>query len=379
MKIFLHKKDFFAKNKAKERKGVTVLADFRKYYGETRVIGRAEVGGGSVLGRIRFFDESYAEGSILCVHEDEVIDRETLLLCPPLAIIVFCKESLSRACELCSLGVPCVAFTEGAISRERCRNKVALLDVEHGFLTLDPSIDTIELYSSASKKRSLPELSSPIGGILDSVSAEHRPLDVEHFIVSDKALSSGDVFFESAVSLWERLCPEALTVELSVPSGREGSAREFSLRAEELFRAALYGNLSLSLCAFDCEDELAFALRLLHEVFCLLEIEGREFNGYLPRGITLSSPLWLMRPSPVTNPDFIVLDFDSIIPSLFSLSPDEVIKKEKALEKELFSVLERYLASFAPRCDISIKGRLFLNTRLLPKAVSLVGAKVLFI
>ena len=356
------------------------MADFRKYYGETRVSGRVATGGGLVLGRIRFFDESYAEGSILCVRGDEKIDREMLLLCPPLAVIVVCGEALLGGGELCSLGVPCMIFSENALSRDACRNKVALLDAERGFLTLDPSIDTIERYSSLTKKPFSSELSCPIGKILDSLSVERRALDgEEYFTVSDKALLSGESFFDSAVSLWERLCPEALFVELCVPSAMEGSARDFSLRVEELFRAALYGNLLLSLCAFDCEDELSFALRLLHEAFCLLEIEGREFNGYLPRGITLASPLWLMRPSPVTNPDFIILDFDSILPSLFSLSPDEIIKKEKALEKELFSVLERYLASFAPRCDIFLKGRAFQNTLLLPKAVSLVGAKALFI
>lgn len=355
------------------------MADFRKYYTEIRVSGRIASGSGSVLGRIRFFDESYAEGSILCVREDEPIDRETLLLCPPLAVIVFCRESFFCVRELCSLGVPCMILDGEEISSERCRNRVALLDSERGILTLDPSIDTIELYSLASKKRSLPDFPCPLGRILDSSCVDRRAfLGIEDFIVSDEALLERDSFFDSAVSLWESLCPETLTVELRVPSGRDGSAREFSLRAEDLFRAALYGSFSLSLSAFDCEEELSFALRLLHEAFCLLEIEGREFNGYLPRGITISSPLWLMRPSPVTNPDFIIFDFDTILPSLFSLSTEEMIKKEKALEKELLSVFERYTANFAPRCDLFIKSRLFLNARFFPKAVSLIGAKAVF-
>ena len=189
----------------------------------------------------------------------------------------------------------------------------------------------------------------------------------------------GDSFFESAVSLWETLCPETFTVELRVPKGADSDARDFSLRAEELFRAALYGSFSVSLCGFDCESELSFALRLLHEVFCLLEAEGREFNGYLPRGVSFSSPLWLMRPSPVTNPDFIVFDLDSLLPSLFALSFEEIIKNEKNIKKELFAVLEYYFSRFAPRCDIFLKTKYFSSTLLLRDLVRFANVKTVFV
>ena len=110
----------------------------------------------------------------------------------------------------------------------------------------------------------------------------------------------------------------------------------------------------------------------------MLEAEGREFNGYLPRGITISSPLWLMRPSPVTNPDFLILDLDSLLPSLFSLSVDSILKKEKNLKKELFSVLERYFLTLAPRCELYIKTSHFLNSRLLCDLTRLANVKVVF-
>ena len=70
--------------------GVGALTGLKGYCSEMRVSGKVAVGGGeAVLGRVRFFDESYTEGSILCVRDGERIDREQLLLCPPIAIIVF--------------------------------------------------------------------------------------------------------------------------------------------------------------------------------------------------------------------------------------------------------------------------------------------------
>jgi hypothetical protein len=110
----------------------------------------------------------------------------------------------------------------------------------------------------------------------------------------------------------------------------------------------------------------------------VLEAEGREFNGYIPRGITVSSPLWLMRSCPVTNPDFIILDTDLLIPSLFSLEANEVIKKEKALKKELFPLIERYFTHFAPKCDVYIKSKSFYGSAFLRELVSIVGARAVF-
>ena len=354
------------------------MANFRGYSAETKINGQVAVGGSAaVLGRIRFFDESYIEGSILCVRGEEKIDRETLLLCPPVAVIVFCQDSALYLKELCSLGVPCIVLNEEDAGCDICKNKIALVDTEHGILTLDPSIDTLEFYSSAQKKKSQRSLGCPVGKILKEKALERAPY-AESYLISASYLSKNDTF-EEAVTIWEGLRPELLVIDISVPYDTDGAQRAFAEQTEELFRAALYGSFAISLSGFDCEAELSVAMRLLHKSFCMLEAEGREFNGYLPRGLTLSSPLWLMRPCPVTNPDFIILDLDTLLPSLFTLSANEIIKKEKALKKELFSILERYLSSFAPRCDVYLKTEHFSNTVLLCDLIRLADAKIVFL
>ena len=354
------------------------MANFRSYSTETKINGRVAVSSPSaVLGRIRFFDESYTEGSILCLRGEEKVDCETLLLCPPVAVIVFCQDSALYLKELCSLGIPCIVLNEENAKYNICKNKIAVVDAERGILTLDPSIDTLEFYSSAQKRNTTHSLGCPVGKILKESKSEKITL-AESYLISTSCLNKNDIFEES-VTLWERLCPELLIFDVSVPKSSDCTQRAFAEQTEELFRAALYGSFAITLSDFDCESELSVAMHLLHKSFCMLEAEGREFNGYLPRGLTLSSPLWLMRPCPVTNPDFIILDLDTLLTSLFTLSANEIIKKEKVLKKELFSILERYFSSFAPRCDVYLKTEHFSNTVLLRELVRRTDVKTVFL
>lgn len=355
------------------------MSIFEKYSDERRFLGRVAVGSaGILLGRISFFDEGYTEGSILCVCEDDYVDRATLLLCPPIALIVICSERAETLGELCTLGVPCIVVEEERLGRE-CKNKVALIDTERGILTLDPSIDTLNFYSAEKGRGGSYDIGCEVGYALKRSDESVRRLGVEHFFVRSELLCASEGgFFENAVGLWEQGCPEQLMINMKVPRDNDGDARGFAECIEELFRASLYGSFALSISDFDCEEELSHALKIFHKAFCLLEAEGREFNGYIPRGIMLSSPLWLMRASPVTNPDFIMLDIDRLLPSLFCLDAETVIKKEKVLQKELFSLLERYFINFMPRCDLLVKSEAFFGTRLLQNLVAFADIKLVY-
>ena len=332
----------------------------------------------AVIGKIRFFDESYTEGSILCVKSDQYIDREALLLCPPLAVIFFYGKNTAYSKELISIGVPCLILTDCDRYYELCKNKIALLDTKRGTLTLDPSIETIELYSSSSKKASTIAFECDAGKIIKSTNIEELSYKKsEHYLASASIFNKKELF-DASIELWEHFCPELLIIDLAVPSGLDGDERIFAEQIESLYRAALYGSLAISLSSFNTEDELSHAMRILQKAFCMLEAEGREFNAYLPRGITFSSPIHLMRPSPLTNPDFLIFDLDNLLPALFSLSSEEIIKKEKALKKELLSVFERYISTLAPKCDIYLKAENFFNTTLLHELSRLAEVKVIF-
>lgn len=356
-----------------------------------------------LIGRVRFYDESYTEGSILCVREGENIDCSVLSLCPPLAIIIFCGNEGSLCRRLSEIGVPCVLLDCRICEYESCRNKIALLDTSRGLVALDPSIDTLELYRSDESCEAL-GFSCELGRALDFISCKYgdkwecgceyeyeyeyeyereykhkaKSKRGEHLFTSVERICEKGELFEEALLLWERLSPDSVIIDVKIPSEGEGDVRLFSERVEQIFCAALYGSFSISFSGFYCDDELSSALGLFHKAFCLLEAEGREFNGYIPRGITISSPMWLFRSSPVTNPDFLIFDLDLLLPSLFSLSSDEIMKKEKALKKELFLVFERYFTHFAPRCEVYIKSRLFFKTRLLRELARLIEARTIY-
>lgn len=355
------------------------MSIFENYSAERRYSGRVAVGSaGVLLGRISFFDEGYTEGSILCVCGRERIDRNTLSLCPPIAVIVACGESSESLGELCALGVPCIVMEqESAIGRE-CKNKVALIDTDRGILALEPSLDTLNFYSSEKGRGDAYDLGCAIGYALREKDESLRRLEYEHYLVPCEALCKGEGLFENAIALWEQGCPELMTVDMRAPSESEGEARIFADRIEELFRASLYGSFALALSDFSCEEQISRALKILHKEFCLLEAEGREFNGYIPRGLVLSAPLWLMRASPVTNPDFIILDIDRLLPAIFCLGAEEIIKKEKVLQKELFSLLERYFINFMPRCELAVKSEAFFGTRLLQNLVAFADIKLVY-
>ena len=368
------------KNKTKIMRGVIILIKFTKYSSEIQLSGQIAVGGRSaVIGKVRFFDESYTEGSILCVRGNEKIDRETLLLCPPIAIIVFCDDFASSLGELCSLGIPCLVINKFNKHFDIFKNKIALIDTLQGTLILDPSIDTIELYLSSKEKCRAMSLNCSVGKAIRDINIKKASeKGAEHFLAYCSMINQEDIF-ESAVGLWEKFCPELLIFDIPVPCDTDNEERNFSELAEELYRAALYGSIAVSLSQFSSEDELSSAMRIFHKAFCLLEAEGREFNAYLPRGITLASPLWLMRPCPVKNPDFLILDLDFLLPSLFSLSEEQIIKKEKALTKELLAILERYFLNFAPPCDIFIKAERFSNTAILREFIKNFKVKIVFL
>lgn len=356
-----------------------VLSRFDGLNSERRFAGRTAVcGAETVIGRISFFDEGYTEGSVLLLYGDEQIERASLLLRPPIAIVVVCCGEGESFGDLCTLGVPCMMLEWEESLGRGCKNKVALIDTERGIFTLDPSIDTINFYSKDKSKDSARGVPCAEGRRIRHRGEGIHGADFEHFLVSSEIICEGGGFFESAVALWEERCPELMTVEMRVPDGSESSAHRFSEQVEELFRASLYGSFALAVSDFFCEEELCRALKLLHKAFCVLEAEGREFNGYIPRGLIFSSPLWLARPCPVTNPDFIIFDLDSLLPRLFGLDAEQIIKKEKALKKELFGVFERYFVSFMPRCEIYAKAESFFGTRLLQELVKALDIKIAY-
>lgn len=85
---------------------------------------------------------------------------------------------------------------------------------------------------------------------------------------------------------------------------------------EELRRIYLhgiYGRFSLLVKGVLSHEDFANVLSLCHRLFCELSEENREFNGYLPRGILVDSPLALCWQTLPSGADFYCLDYHRLV------------------------------------------------------------------
>ena len=78
-----------------------------------------------------------------------------------------------------------------------------------------------------------------------------------------------------------------------------------------VFRAAVYGNISIM---YNADKHDAFG-EFINKIFCELESDKREFNGYIKKGVLISTPADIL----VCNKrgiDFLCIDLDKMIPYL---------------------------------------------------------------
>jgi len=112
-----------------------------------------------------------------------------------------------------------------------------------------------------------------------------------------------------------------------------------------IFRAAVYGNISLLFGNIFNNSDLEEAKECANRAFRSLLEEGHEFNGFLPKGILLDTPLALLSEISEQGLDFFCLD-EERLSSLFTGGVD--CRKESA--KEFFNGRIEKNRSSALRC-----------------------------
>lgn len=95
-----------------------------------------------------------------------------------------------------------------------------------------------------------------------------------------------------------------------------------------LFRAAVYGNFSILCERVQSRWEYERFSNLINKIFCELESESREFNGYIQKGILISSPLSAFC-APDCTADFFCIDLDRFLELMAGASaPPNHIRRE---------------------------------------------------
>ena len=197
-----------------------------------------------------------------------------------------------------------------------CIGKIALIDPAAETLFVSPDLDTVARYTSTREHKIPPISPSPLySSVYGRVGAYPYLKSGDYDIEAAKCIlklphTSGD---DPEEHLFEKYrdaaeaAPQRATTILSYSK---------VLRKEEIraaMRSSIYGNVSLLFGEIRCECELTETLEMLCHVFCELELEGREFNGYLPRGLLIDTPYMLLIAKKLRGLDLIVYDLPSLI------------------------------------------------------------------
>ena len=332
--------------------------------GETVCRGIWGSGGAAfAVGKIYFFEGrcAWSEGDIVCVFDG--FEQSERPLFSPAGVIISARAVSSGLIGFLSrTGIPYLILKEPFSSEHA--GKVALLDTERDILIIDPCIDTLNDYALTKKSPAsvTAELLSA-GSLSDSMIRGKK----RGGALITPSFEKVDIF-DMLLCAAERFCSLPLTVSLSVPIGRSDA---FCDAVEAVFRAAVYGDFSVELSGYRSREDVSAALSYMHRVFCRLEQEGREFNGYLCRGLLIDAPIWLTRPSPFPKADFICFDIDRLTSLLLGreiLSADEA----DAAEEPLLAVWKNYFSKFAPDCAVRVKSKLLTSSELIRKWSELV-------
>lgn len=297
------------------------------------------------------------ELSMLCLFDREAAsDLGRRMGLESFAGAVIGSESIST--ELLGMlvrsGLPYLILKD-SIPQE-LEGRVALLDIERDIIVISPDVDTLNFYADASgQPPTLPAVAA----------VESRPDGLAYSSDGRSALLAGRAW-ETAVSdgggraligLVEGLCGVPLTVGLRAPrAGSEGESLRFYRQTEAIYSASVYGSVAVRIEDYRDGADVERALRIMHRVFCDMEQDGREFNGYLPRGLLIDTPIWLWDEPPCAV-DLLCFDFDRLTVALLGAEPDGIAPDSEPAER-LFRVWERYFSRIErPRRMQAVTGR----------------------
>lgn len=257
-----------------------------------------------VVGRLVFeknMDSFYGDGALLRVTRrvsDEHIHDD-----PRTVGIVIVGDEKAGSVSLPSIKV--------ADLPEEYMGRIALLDPCCGRLFISPDISTLNRYLPRFFQRQQEKLPTFIlrDGKKLSLSVVRSEDDMGD---EGDSLIQLDVKGENEEELYLR-CSDITENAVGRRVTFMISAKDTSVSAlRALMRGAVWGELSLLLCGILSEDELTDIMRKYCHAFCDLESDGREFNGYIPRGLCIDSPYLLSLSHSLRGVDFFIFDAEHL-------------------------------------------------------------------
>lgn len=227
-----------------------------------------------------------------------------------------CKKRLSQTARLAEfLRLPSLLLdTETSCLPSILHGNIAILDSQKERLYVDPDLETINVFFGVSARKyrhdiCILEECQKIKSCLHDgiVIGKQLPSDADE----DKAY---DFFCNAADENTGKI------IVATVNFSKDHPERLLSgIRA--VYRAGVWGRFSLLCASVPSPESADRCISLMHTAFCQLDDEGREFNGFMPKGIEISTPLMLLCPPKHRMIDFFCVDY-ARLRELFTDSKD---------------------------------------------------------
>lgn len=211
---------------------------------------------------------------------------------------------------------PCPFLRLPSLSSEH-HGKIALLDPQSGTLFISPDLSTLDRYAQALCSACLDSPSASRRSWVIHTPEEIARRDADGWLLELTAppdQNAEEFYYEQYCDAADRAMGTPIAAVVNLAADRAPEQTREQIRA--LLRGAVYGRFSLLLRGILSPDGLRLGLEEVHRAFCELESEGRECNGYLPRGILIDTPMSLVCELSPMGLDLIALDLPRLLPLL---------------------------------------------------------------
>lgn len=279
---------------------------------------------------------------------DSVLDGAVgLLLCGcPNATL---QKQARRIAELCRL-------PSMEINGSLPENTIAILDTRHKKLFINPDLETIGAYLNPHTQRQRNKTSLVLEGNDASLPYEFEGVMVDTYMGVN---SDEQQVYEYLCDISDRYTGIPIFAVADCSLGEQA----FRARLRAIYRAGVWGRFSLICSSVTTPERAKSCIRAMHEAFHRLDSEEREFDGFMPKGLMIDTPLMLLSPPETRMLDLFCVDLKKLC-RLFSGSDNQ-----GEGEAQTVSLVKDFISASAPY-DIILKNAEELSDRSLSSLLS---------
>lgn len=261
-----------------------------------------------VAGRLCFAKNGYAptetEGTKIVFWDGECDLSEAFLRFAVGMVLPDCAEHSAKE-KASRLGIPVLTVGNTAdISDGSGKHLIAVLDTAVAKLYIDPDIETVRTLLCEKMRRENAEIPK-------LAVCSNELMCVPHGfdgLVGKTLNGSEESAYEYLCELADRNTGSRIVAALHAGGG----ADKVTALVRAAYRAGVWGRFSILFCGIRLPDEASVCVEALHRAYRELDAASREFNGFIPKGMAIETPLMLMCPDKLSAFDFFCLDADKL-------------------------------------------------------------------